>query len=122
MMTIDNLDEMLQKAFDENSKICQQRGFQRRIGFGRKPALIRIHLANTWTRPGNPSTCDKIDEESMPGCSASCRLAASTVTSSCTSPPHINLPIALIRKRTWECGITKPPLRRSTSPTRSYGG
>jgi nicotinamidase-related amidase len=68
-MTIQNLDEMLQKAFDESSKIYQSRGFQRRIGFGRKPALVSIDLANAWTRPGNPFTCDmeKMDREIMPG-------------------------------------------------------
>ena len=36
-MAIENLDELLQEAFDESTKIYQSRGFQRRIGFGRKP-------------------------------------------------------------------------------------
>ncbi len=36
--------------------------FQRRVGFGRRPALINVDLANAWTRPGNPFTCEKIDE------------------------------------------------------------
>ena len=43
------------------------RGFQRRIGFGRKPALVNVDLANAWTRPGNPFTCDDIDNQIMPG-------------------------------------------------------
>jgi len=68
-MAIENLDELLQEAFDESTKIYQSRGFQRRIGFGRKPALISVDLANAWTRPGNPFTCDmaKMDEEIIPG-------------------------------------------------------
>ena len=68
-MAIENLDEMLQQAFDESSKIYQERGFQRRIGFGRKPAIISVDLANAWTRPGNPFTCDmeKMDKEIIPG-------------------------------------------------------
>ena len=68
-MAIEDLDAMLQKAFDESSKIYQQRGFQRRIGFGRKPALVSVDLANAWTRPGNPFTCDqdKMDKEIIPG-------------------------------------------------------
>lgn len=66
-MDLDQLDEMLQRAFDESTKIYQKRGFQRRIGFGRKPALISVDLANAWTRPGNPFTCDKIDDEIIPG-------------------------------------------------------
>jgi hypothetical protein len=68
-MAIESLDEMLQKAFDESSRNYQNRGFQRRIGFGRKPAMISVDLANAWTRPGNPLSCDmqKMDEEITPG-------------------------------------------------------
>ena len=44
-----------------------ERGFQRRIGFGKRPALINVDLANAWTRPGNPFTCEKIDDEIIPG-------------------------------------------------------
>ena len=62
-----DLMEMLNKAFEESTKIYQQRGFQRRVGFGKKPALINVDLANAWTRPGNPFTCEKIDDEIIPG-------------------------------------------------------
>jgi N-carbamoylsarcosine amidase len=60
---------MLQKAFDESSRIYKERGFQRRIGFGKKPAIISVDLANAWTRPGNPFSSDmkKMDEEIIPG-------------------------------------------------------
>ncbi|MFT4116830.1 isochorismatase family protein [Bradyrhizobium sp.] len=63
------LDRMLQRAFDASTKIYQQRGFQRRIGFGKKPALVSVDLANAWTRPGNPFTCDQraMDGEIIPG-------------------------------------------------------
>lgn len=66
-MAIDNLDEILQQAFDESTRIYGERGFQRRIGFGRKPALVSIDLANAWTRPGSPFTCENIDEQIIPG-------------------------------------------------------
>lgn len=68
-MGIENLDEMLEQAFEESRKIYAERGFQRRIGFGRKPALVSIDLANAWTRPGNPFSCDmdKMDREIIPG-------------------------------------------------------
>lgn len=66
-MAIDNLDEILQQAFDESTRIYAERGFQRRIGFGSKPALVSIDLANAWTRPGNPFTCENIDEQIIPG-------------------------------------------------------
>ena len=47
----------LKEAFSIATKIYQERGFQRRIGFGHTPALINVDLANAWTRPGNPFTC-----------------------------------------------------------------
>ena len=61
------LNAMLKQAFAEATKLYQERGFQRRVGFGRKPALINVDLANAWTRPGNPFTCEKIDDEIIPG-------------------------------------------------------
>ncbi len=65
-LTIDNLDAVLQQAFDESTRIYKERGFQRRVGFGTKPALVSVDLANAWTRPGNPFTCEKVDEEIIP--------------------------------------------------------
>ena len=71
MGNVDNkeLDGMLQQAFEAASKIYQERGFQRRVGFGKRPALVSVDLANAWTRPGNPFTCDqeKMDNEIIPG-------------------------------------------------------
>lgn len=71
MSQVDNkeLDRMLKLAFDASSKIYQERGFQRRVGFGKRPALISVDLANAWTRPGNPFTCDQdaMDNEIIPG-------------------------------------------------------
>jgi len=62
------LDKMLQAAFDAASEIYKERGFQRRIGFGNRPALVSVDMANAWTRPGNPFTCDqeKMDNEIIP--------------------------------------------------------
>ncbi|WP_026987438.1 isochorismatase family protein [Fodinicurvata fenggangensis] len=63
------LERMLQSAFDASTELYKKRGFQRRVGFGRKPALVSVDLANAWTRPGNPFTCDqeKMDNEIIPG-------------------------------------------------------
>jgi len=68
-MSLENLEATLQEAFDASTKIYEERGFRRRIGFGKKPALISVDLANAWTRPGNPFTCDqdKMDQEIIPG-------------------------------------------------------
>jgi nicotinamidase-related amidase len=55
------LQEMLDKIFAEDSELYQQRGFQRRIGFGTRPAIIDIDLANAWTRPNHKFSCDHMD-------------------------------------------------------------
>jgi len=57
----EDITAALSKIFDVDTGIYQGRGFQRRVGFGRRPALINIDLANAWTRPGNPFTCDNMD-------------------------------------------------------------
>ena len=69
-MDNEDLDAVLQKAFDESTRIYAERGFQRRIGFGKKPALISVDLANAWTRPGNPFTCEGVDERIIPSMQA----------------------------------------------------
>ena len=61
-----NLKQALETAFAEAAKIYRERGFQRRVGFGNRPALINIDLANAWTRPGNPFTCENIDDQIIP--------------------------------------------------------
>ncbi len=69
-MDAKDLDAVLQKAFDESTRIYAERGFQRRIGFGKKPALVSVDLANAWTRPGNPFTCEGVDESIIPSMQA----------------------------------------------------
>ncbi len=64
---VTELKQRLEEAFRVATKLYQLRGFQRRIGFGRKPALVNVDLANAWTRPGNPFTCDDIDDQIIPG-------------------------------------------------------
>ncbi len=57
----DQIEAALQSIFSADSGIYQTRGFQRRVGFGRRPALIHIDLANAWTRPGHAFSCDGMD-------------------------------------------------------------
>ena len=68
-LDLKELDRLLTEAFDAASKIYKERGFQRRVGFGKRPALVSVDLANAWTRPGNPFTCDqeKMNNEIIPG-------------------------------------------------------
>ena len=65
-----DLDSALTAAFEKASALYRERGFQRRVGFGSRPALINVDLANAWTRPGNPFTCERIDDEIIPGVQA----------------------------------------------------
>ncbi|MGE3978031.1 MAG: isochorismatase family protein [Nitrospira sp.] len=55
------LKAALDKVFAADSALYQNRGFQRRIGFGKRPALINIDLANAWTRPGNAFSCEGME-------------------------------------------------------------
>ncbi len=57
----DTLTTALDTIFSADSKLYQDRGFQRRIGFGTRPALLNIDLANAWTRPGNAFSSEGMD-------------------------------------------------------------
>ena len=48
----DDIQAALERIFAADSELYQNRGFQRRIGYGKHPALLNIDLANMWTRPG----------------------------------------------------------------------
>jgi maleamate amidohydrolase len=60
-VSADELSEALQRIFSADSDIYRNRGFQRRVGFGERPALLHIDLGNAWTRPGNAFSCDGMD-------------------------------------------------------------
>lgn len=64
---LEQLDAQLAEAFDQARALYRARGFQRRVGFGTRPALVNVDLANAWTRPGNPFTCEHIDDQIIPG-------------------------------------------------------
>jgi len=51
----------LAQIFAADSALYKTRGFQRRIGYGKRPALINIDLANAWTQPGHAFSCDGMD-------------------------------------------------------------
>ena len=53
--------EALNTIFNADTGIYQQRGFQRRVGYGKRPALVHIDLANAWTRPGHAFSCERMD-------------------------------------------------------------
>ncbi|MCZ6666929.1 MAG: isochorismatase family protein [Gammaproteobacteria bacterium] len=59
--TAEEVRQALKTIFAADSEIYQARGFQRRVGFGKRPALLIIDLANAWTRPGHNFSCDGMD-------------------------------------------------------------
>lgn len=56
-----DVTDALETIFSADSELYRDRGFMRRVGFGARPALINIDLANAWTRPGNAFTCEGMD-------------------------------------------------------------
>src|SRR3954468_21792712 len=62
----DDIRDALDRIFAADSELYRGRGFMRRVGFGERPALINIDLANAWTRPGNAFTCGGM-ETIIPG-------------------------------------------------------
>ncbi|QIB36429.1 isochorismatase family protein [Ancylobacter pratisalsi] len=112
MTEIDNaaLDRMLQQAFETASQLYKERGFQRRVGFGSRPALISVDLANAWTRPGNPFTCDqeKMNGEIIPGMQkllAACRANGIPVVHVTTAYEIPDRTSAFTDMGLWHCKI-----------------
>lgn len=48
--------------FSAGAEIYKSRGFQRKLGFGVRPALVNIDLANAWTQPDGAFACDNMDD------------------------------------------------------------
>jgi N-carbamoylsarcosine amidase len=61
MPTDVEIKQALETLFARDSALYAERSFARRIGFGKRPALVNIDLANAWTRPGYAFTCEGMD-------------------------------------------------------------
>jgi nicotinamidase-related amidase len=57
----DAVTRALETIFAADSELYRDRGFMRRVGYGARPALVNIDLANAWTRPGNAFSCSGMD-------------------------------------------------------------
>lgn len=55
------LEALPEKVFAAGAEECNKRGFKRRVGYGTRPAIIHIDMANALTRPGHNLTCKNID-------------------------------------------------------------
>ena len=60
MPTNDEVRSALETIFDADTGIYRERGFQRRVSFGRGPPSCTSTSA-TWTRPGHAFSCDGMD-------------------------------------------------------------
>lgn len=63
------LDDLLDQAFAEATALYNERGFKRRVGYGKRPAVVHIDMANAWTREGYAFTCKNMDTI-IPACQA----------------------------------------------------
>jgi hypothetical protein len=55
-------EEMLKRAFEEARKVYKERGFQRRMGYGKAPAVTTVDMARAWMSDGHPFTCENNEE------------------------------------------------------------
>ncbi len=53
----------MRAVVDYNAALHKDKGsfHRRRLGFGSRPAILVIDLANAWTRPGTPYACDDME-------------------------------------------------------------
>ena len=54
--------ELLKKAFAEARAIYKERGFMRKMGYGKAPAITTVDMAKAWMSEGHPFTCDHSEE------------------------------------------------------------
>src|SRR5699024_12232365 len=55
------METVLEKIFEAGTELYEDRGFKRRVGYGTRPAVIHIDIANAWTRPGHSFSCENMD-------------------------------------------------------------
>lgn len=55
-------ETLLKEAFAEARKIYKERGFMRRMGFGKAPAITTVDMAKAWMSEGHVFTCDHSNE------------------------------------------------------------
>ncbi|MEG2200542.1 MAG: N-carbamoylsarcosine amidase, partial [Anaerovorax sp.] len=55
-------ETQLKQAFAEARKIYKERGFMRKMGYGKAPAITTVDMAKAWMSEGHPFTCDHAEE------------------------------------------------------------
>lgn len=67
MAVDDKIRVALDTIFDVDSNLYTKRGWNQRSGYGERPVILNIDLANAWTRPGYRFSCNNMDEHIIPG-------------------------------------------------------
>ena len=52
----------MKEAFAEARKIYKERGFMRKMGMGKAPAITTVDMAKAWMSEGHVFTCDHSNE------------------------------------------------------------
>jgi len=52
-----DFEQALQTAFRDYAAFYRERGFMRRLGYGKRPAIVNVDLAKAWTTEGSPFAC-----------------------------------------------------------------
>jgi hypothetical protein len=62
----EDAEAAMKAIVDYNSAVHAKKGSfkRRRIGFGARPGILVIDMANAWTRPGTPYHCDEMETPS----------------------------------------------------------
>ncbi len=56
-----DFEQALQTAFREYAAFYKARGFMRRLGYGKRPAIVNVDLAKAWTTKGSAFACDGME-------------------------------------------------------------
>ena len=130
------LKKALETIFSADSELYKGRGFQRRIGYGKRPALINVDLANAWTREGNAFTCDGMDviipatQKLLKAARAkNCPVVFTCTAYVATEGPntdmglwHYKIPVEVLKVGDEWCQIDDRIKRRGLSSLRFYDG
>src|SRR4051794_12492864 len=54
--------QALDTIFESDSKLYTKQGWNQRAGYGKRPAILNIDLANAWTRAGYRFSCNDTDQ------------------------------------------------------------
>ena len=58
---LSEVKDALERVFAHDREIYRSIGFAQRLGYGSRPAIVIIDMANAWTRSNGPFLCENMD-------------------------------------------------------------